>query len=303
MRTSRLILAAWALAGPILLLGLAPLLDGLGRRIRAILQSRAGPPLIQGYVDLAKLAGKHEVSAAANPLTMVMPYLALAAAVAAGMLLPLGGRAPFGFAGDVVVLIYLLGLSTVALVIGGSATGSPYSFVGGSRELLLLLFVEPVVAGAFFVLALKAGTFRLAEMVAWHVAHGPSVSLALAGLAVLLALLAYLGKLPFDLSEAEQELMGGVLVEFGGRRLALYRWALFVRWLVVAWLVAETFAPTPLPALLAVPFTVLKVFVLFCLAAVLESLVARLRIEHARVYLVQIAFLLALAIAFALIGA
>jgi formate hydrogenlyase subunit 4 len=294
---------AWGLLGPVLLLSLAPLLDGIGRRIHAVLQSRVGPPLSQGYLDLSKLAGKEDLVSAPNTLTAWLPYVALAATVSAGLLLPVAGRAPLGFAGDVMVVIYLLGLSTVALAVAGSATGSPYAFLGASRELLLLLFVEPVVACAFLVLALKAGTFRLDAMVAWQAAHGLSASSALAAAAVFLSLLAYLGKLPFDLSEAEQELTGGVLVEFGGRRLALFKWALFVRWLVVAWLVVEVFVPTPLPPAAGILVTVLKVLVLFAVLAALESLVARLRIQHARVFLFNVAFLIVFAIAFALIGA
>jgi hypothetical protein len=181
-----------------------------------------------------------------------MPYVALAAAVTAGLLLPVGGRSPLGFAGDGVVFLYLLALSSVALAVAGSASSSPFAFLGASREMMLLFFVEPVVACALFVVGLKAGSFRLLDAAVWHGLHGPGISGALAGVGLLLALLGYMGRLPFDLPEAEQELMGGATIEFGGRRLALLRWTLFVRWLVVAWLVAEVFVPTPLPAVPAV---------------------------------------------------
>lgn len=294
---------AWGLLVPLLLFIASPLLDGIARQIRARLESRAGPPLLQGYVDLAKLVGKHEVSSGTGRLAGVMPYVALAAAVSAGALLPVAGLSPLGFAGDGIVLLYLLGLSSVALVLAGSATGSPFGFLGVGREMLLLLFVEPVVAGALFVAGLKAGTFRLAEIVAWQGAHGPGVSGVLAGVGVLLALLGYMGRLPFDLSEADQELMGGTMIEFGGRRLALLRWTLFVRWLVVAWLVAEVFAPTPLPFLPGLLVTALKVLVLFALASAMSALVARLRIDHVRAFLVQVGLLMVFAVVFALIGA
>jgi formate hydrogenlyase subunit 4 len=294
---------AWALFGPLVLLAGAPLLDGLARQIRARLESRAGPPLLQGYIDLAKLAGKREVSAAVGRLAGMMPPLALGAAVTAGVLLPIGGAAPLGFAGDGVVFLYLLALSSVALALAGSASASPFGFLGASREMMLLIFVEPVVAGALFVVGLKAGSFRLAEAVAWQAAHGPGVSGVLAGVGVLLALLGYMGRLPFDLPEADQELMGGTTIEFGGPRLALLRWTLFVRWLVVAWLVAEVFAPTPLPPALGIPVTVVKVLVLFAVSSAASALVARLRIDHTRAYLMQVGLLMGFAVVFALIGA
>jgi formate hydrogenlyase subunit 4 len=96
--------------------------------------------------------------------------------------------------------------------------------------------------------------------------------------------------------------MGGVSVEFGGRRLALLHWTQFVRWLVVAWLVAEVFVPTPLPLVLALPATALKVLVLFGLTMAASALLARLKVDRARAYLAQVGLLMGFAVVFALIG-
>lgn len=293
---------AWAVIAPALVLGLSPLLDGLARKVRARLESRAGPPLLQGYLDLAKLSGKREVSAGVGTLANRLPWVALAAAVTASLLLPIGGRTPLGFAGDGIVLLYLLALSSAAMALAGSATASPFAFLGLSREMLLLLFVEPIVACALFVVGLKAGSFRLADDVAWLSAHGPGISGLLAAAGLLLALVGYMGRLPFDLPEADQELMGGSSVEFGGRRLALLRWTLFVRWLVVAWFAAEVFVPIPLPLALAVPATLVKTGLVFALAAVASALVTRLRVDLARAYLVQVGVLMGFAVLFTFIG-
>jgi formate hydrogenlyase subunit 4 len=254
-------------------------------------------------VDLAKLAGKREVSAGTGSLAAMLPWAALGAAVTAGLLLPVGGRTPLGFAGDGLVLLYLLALSSAAMALAGSASASPFAFLGVSREMLLLFFVEPIVACALFVACLKAGSFRLAEAAAWQAAHGPGVSGVLAAVGLLLALLGYMGRLPFDLPEADQEIMGGTSVEFGGRRLALFRWTLFVRWLVVAWLVAEVFLPVPWPPAFALVATLVKVGLVFTLAAGASALLARVRVDHARAYLVQVGLLMGFAVVFALIGA
>ena len=294
---------AWAVIGPALLLAVAPLLDGAARRIRARLESRQGPPLLQGYIDLAKLLDKHEVSSGVNPLATLMPWVALAAAVTAGLLVPVGGVSPLGFAGDGVVVLYLLALSSAALALAGSATASPFAFLGVGREMLLLFMVEPIVACALFVAGMRCGSFGLADAVAYQTRHGPGVSGVLALAALLAALLGYMGRLPFDLPEADQELMGGTSIEFGGRRLALLRWTLFVRWLVVAWLAAEVFVPTPLPVVLAVPLAIVKIAGLFALAAAVSALVARLRVDRARVLLWQVSLLAGFAIVFALVGA
>jgi formate hydrogenlyase subunit 4 len=293
----------WALIGPALLLAVSPFLDGLARQVRSRLESRAGPPLQQGYLDLAKLVSKSEVSSGRGVLADGMPVLALVAAITAGLLLPVGGVAPLGFAGDGLVVLYLLALSSVAMAVAGSATGSPFAFLGASRELTLVLLVEPVVACALFVAALKTGSFRLAEISAWQAAHGPGVSGLLAGLALLLALPGIMGRLPFDLPEAEQELMGGASIEFGGPRLALLRWTMFVRWLVVTWFVAEVFAPTPLPIGLAIPLLPFKILALFLVVAVATALIARLRLDHTRALLTRVGVLAGLAVVFALVGA
>ena len=189
----------WAIVVPLALLAISPLLDGLARKIRARLHSRVGPPIIQGYLDLVKLAGKTDVTPVVNTLTNFLPFLAISAAVTAGVLLPISDFAPFSFAGDLILVLYLLGLSTVAVVLGGAASGNPYSFLGAGRELQLLLFTEPVLAFSLFVLAVKAGTLRLSEIVLWHAQNGYTLSTVLAGIAALSALLPYFGKLPFDL--------------------------------------------------------------------------------------------------------
>uniref|UniRef100_A0A832MKF5 NADH-quinone oxidoreductase subunit H n=1 Tax=Eiseniibacteriota bacterium TaxID=2212470 RepID=A0A832MKF5_UNCEI len=294
---------AWAVAGPAVALGLAPLLDGVARRLRARLEARVGPPLLQGYLDLAKLSEKREVSAGAGGLAETMPVVALAAAGAAGALLPAGGVAPLGFAGDAVVVLYLLGLSSAALALAGSAAGSPYGLLGAGREMLLMLAVEPVAACALFVAAIRTGTFRLDGLVAGQAALGPSVSSALALAGMLLALAATMGRPPFDLAEAEQELMGGPAAEYGGRRLALLRWAALVRALVVAWLVAEVLLPAPVHPALAVPLAAVKTLAVFAFAAAAGVLVARLRLDHARAWAVQLAIVMGFAVVFALVGA
>lgn len=293
---------AWVIVAPIVLLAVSPLLDGLARKIRARLHSRVGPPIIQGYLDLVKLAGKADVTPTVNALTNFLPFLALSSAVAAGVLLPVSDFAPLSFAGDLLSVLYLLGLSTVAIVLGGAASGNPYSFLGASRELQLLLFVEPVLAFALFVLAVKARTFRLSEIVFWHAQNGYTLSTTLAGISALSAILPYFGKLPFDLAEAEQEIMGGVLLEQAGWRLALFRWTFFVKWFVVTWFFCELFLPVLAPFPLSLLVTVVKVFVVFCIASVFETLLARLRLDHARVFFIHVAFFVLFALAFALIG-
>jgi formate hydrogenlyase subunit 4 len=283
---------------------LSPLIEGILRKLKAFVHSRIGPPLTQPYLDLLKLLGKEDLRSDPGWLAAVAPALALGSVLVLALLVPMGYAAPLGGAGDVIVLIYVASMSAVFLILAAFATGSPYASVGGSREMMLLLSVEPVMAVALIVAAVKAGTLASGQILAWQIVHGPTVSTAIAGVALFLALQAQSGKLPFDISEADQELMGGPLVEFSGPRLALFRWALWAKQLVLAFLLVELYLPWPrvgiYPADLAL--TLIKALVVLVLVAVIDVVNPRLRVEQAMRYYLGVALSAGAALAFAVIG-
>lgn len=184
------------------------------------------------------------------------------------------------------------------------ASGSPYAYVGSSREMMMALSVEPILAIALTVGAFKAGTLALGGMVAFQVQNGPSISMTIAGLAFFLALQAQSGKLPFDIAEADQEIMGGPLVEQSGPRLALLRWAMWTKQLVLAFLLVEVFLPWPRFGILPVDLAAsgVKVLVVLLLVAVVNVVNPRLRIDQAMGYYVRVALSSLSALAFAVIG-
>lgn len=121
---------------------------------------------------------------------------------------------------------------------------------------------------------------------------------------MLLALQAQAGKIPFDIAEADQELMGGPLVEQSGPRLALFRWALWVKQLVFAFLLVEVFAPWPRIGILPIDLGIaaVEVSVVLFLVAVVDAVNPRLRIEQALSYFVRVGVAVLAALAFALVG-
>jgi formate hydrogenlyase subunit 4 len=194
--------------------------------------------------------------------------------------------------------------SVTLLVLIGFASGSPYAALGGSREIMLLLSVEPVMATALVVGALKAGTLATGGILEWHAQHGPAISMAIAGVAFFLALQAQTGKLPFDIPEADQEIMGGPLVEQAGPRLALLRWALWSRQLVLTLLLVELFLPWPRTGALAadLPLALLKALGVLVLVAVIDVVNPRLRIDQALGYYLRVVFSALAGLAFAVVG-
>lgn len=283
---------------------LAPLCEGLLRKLRALVHSRVGPPVTQCYVDLLKLLGKEDLRADAGAVSALAPAMMLGAVLALATLVPMGALPPLGFGGDIIVLISVAGMGAVFLILTAFASGSPFAFVGGSREMMMLLTVEPAVAVALIVGAVKAGTLVTGDIAAWHAAAGPTISMTLAGLVVFLALQAQAGKLPFDVAEADQELMGGPLVELSGPRLAMVRWAIWARQLVFALLLVEVFVPWPRLGLFPLDLALAlgKALVVLVLVAVVDVVNPRLRIEQAMGYYMRVAFSAVAALAFAVIG-
>ena len=282
----------------------SPLCEGIMRKLRAAIHSRIGPPITQPYWDLFKLLGKEDLRATGGAVYASMPALTLASVLLLAALIPMGTAAPLAFAGDLIVVLYVAAMSGVLIMLAGFASSSPYASIGSSREMMMLLSVEPILAIALIVGAFKARTLTLGGMAAWQVQHGPSISMAIAGVAFFLALQAVAGKLPFDIAEADQEIMGGSLVEQSGPRLALFRWAIWTKQLVLAVLLVEVFFPWPhfgnyLVDLVA---TIVKVLVVLVLVTVIDVVNPRLRIDQAMGYFMRVAVSSLAALAFAVIG-
>lgn len=283
---------------------LSPLFEGLLRKVRAALHSRIGPPITQPYWDLLKLLGKEDLRSGGGAVYSSLPPLVLGSLLLLATLVPMGAAAPLSFAGDMIVVLYVAAMSSVLIMLNAYASGSPYASVGSSREMMMALSVEPILAIALVVGAFKAGTLALGGMTAFQVQNGPSISMTIAGLAFFLALQAQSGKLPFDTAEADQEIMGGPLVEQSGPRLALLRWAMWTKQLVLAFLLVEVFLPWPRFGLLPVDLAIsgLKVLVVLLLVEVVDVVNPRVRIDQAMGYFVRVALASLSALAFAVIG-
>jgi formate hydrogenlyase subunit 4 len=304
-------MTAWLIKGFLLCLlnvaaalFLSPLCEGIMRKLRAAIHSRIGPPVTQPYWDLLKLLGKEDLRSTGGIVYASLPAFTLGSALLLATLIPMGSAAPLAFAGDMIVVIYVAAMSGVLLMLGGFASASPYASIGSSREMMMLLSVEPILAIALSVGAFKAKTLAVGGIANWQVQNGPCISMAIAGVAFFLALQAIAGKLPFDIAEADQEIMGGPLVEQSGPRLALFRWAMWVKQLVLAFLLVEVFFPWPhFGNYLIDPIaTIVKVLMVLVLVAVIDVVNPRLRIDQALGYYMRVAFSSLAALAFAVIG-
>lgn len=261
---------------------LAPLFTGITRKLRARLHSRQGPPVLQPYYDLFKLFGKDDCQVSPDLLHRAAPMIVFTGATAAALLVPMGIPAPLNFGGDGLVLIYLLTFSAIGTVLAGLSSKSPFAATGASREMMLLLVVEPVMAAAFFTFAAKAGSLGLWDIAITIPQVGWAFSLLIAFCAGLLAIQAESAKLPFDIAEAETEIIGGPYAEYSGISLAAFEWAYMIRHVVLASLLATLVGQWPTaPGIVGLLLHPIKVLIILCLVEAIAALNPRVRITQA----------------------
>ncbi len=285
------------LSQALLLLLVAPLFSGFSRVLRAKMHNRRGPSIFQNYRDIAKLMKRQKVvPEPAGWIFHATPYIMIASMLLVAAIIPVfTSQSPLGWVGDLILVIYLFALSRVFFVLSGLETGSTFGGIGAGRELLLSSLVEPVMLLVLFVIALLASSTNLG-VISTKVVSGMvpySVAVWLGAVAFAFTFYVEMGKVPFDLAEAEQELQEGPLTEYSGRSLALMMWGIYLRQLVVVSLFVAVFIPfgavigNPsgtsllLLGLLAVIAFFLKAAIFYFVIGVLENAVARARFLNA----------------------
>jgi formate hydrogenlyase subunit 4 len=291
----------------VLALGLAPLFEGILRKITARIQSRQGPPLLQPYFDLLKLLGKEDIESGHSPrMQRFAALLSLATVLTVAVQIPMGGQAPLGGQSDVILLIYLLTLSGISTLLAALAAGSTYSLVGMSREMMAMMTLEPLLAVAIVIGAVHTGTLRLDQVLNGAVYTSgmfPVAGLIILGI-ILFALQAFVGRMPFDTAEAETEIMEGPMIEYSGPKLALFKYARMVKLFLYTALFVALFVPwgqTGFYPLDVIIFLV-KVTVLVLLVTLIAATHARYRIDQAIRYYAGLFGLALVALVFAVSG-
>ena len=177
---------------------------GIERIVRARMQNRMGPPLLQPFYDFIKLMEKrplmvHSFHASMGIVYFISTWFAMA-------VLMLGN--------DLLIAIFFHVISVLALTIGAFSVRSSYSIIGAMRELIHLVSYEPVIILMVVAFYLVSGSFDIAQILSYD--GIPLLQLPLVFLAFLGTLPMLLHKSPFDIAEAHQEIIGGPDIEYSG---------------------------------------------------------------------------------------
>ena len=286
--------------GGVFALAVGLFFKALDRRVEARLQRRVGPPLVQPWLDMAKLLTQETLipKTACRPAFLLAPIFGFTGMAVCAAFIPVPGVFDGLFnMGDLLVLFYLLPIPAMAIMLGGSASSSPFGAVGFSREMLMMLAYETPLLMILLAVAMLVGKglhggdwgaeFSLLKIVEWQQGNG---SLGLnpvmipAFLAYLIFLPGTMGVLPFDIPEAETEIVEGPLLEYGGPLLALFHVTSALKTFVVLGLGVALFFPGTISAWWPVNLIwfALKCLVLMLLSLTLvKTAMGRFRIDQA----------------------
>jgi formate hydrogenlyase subunit 4 len=234
----------------VLVLLLAPLFTGFVRKVRALLQRRQGPPLIQPYRDLVRLMRKDALMAEnASWLFRVIPYLIFAATWVAASLVPTFRTGLlFSWSADLIAIIALLGSGRFFLALAGLDVGTSFGGIGSSREVMIASLAEPAMIMIVFTLALIGGSTQLSTMAEFMASSnvGLRVSLGLALIALFMVAIAENGRIPVDNPATHLELTmvhEAMVLEYSARHLALIELSSSLKLILYVSVIACLFAP------------------------------------------------------------
>jgi len=282
--------------GILFLIGYSFFAEWFDRKMYAKMQNRVGPPLLQPFADFVKLLSKEDITpdGVEKGAYNVLPILAFTAVVTSFIYIPVFmSTTPVGFQGDLLLILYMLTLPTILLFLVGWYSRNTFATIGAYRAVSQLFVYEVPLFIVALGPALWVKSWALGDIVSFQ-QHNLWLFLIqpIGFMIMIICLQAKLERIPFDIPEAETEIVGGPLVEYSGRKLALFRIATDILMVSGAALIAALYlgGPSvgvsldslPIAAAAVIGFIafLLKTLLIVFMLALIRAAFARLRIDQ-----------------------
>lgn len=290
MNTALFLIKIMIFPGLLFLFVYSLVVQWIDRKLYARMQNRVGPPFIQPLADFIKLLSKETIipDNIDRILFRILPYISFASVITSFLFIPVYKSAPvFSYEGDLIVVAYLLTIPTLVLALAGWTSCSSYSIIGGIRCITQLFAYEV----PFFLAILTPGIIletwnirEIADKFPGFLRANPVYIIPVA-IAFIVAIISLQGKLerkPFDIPDAETELVAGPFVEYSGRLFAIFRVTIDMEMVAGVSLVAAIFFGGPHSLFFPLGFMLylLKTLIIVFILAYIKSATARIRIDQ-----------------------
>jgi NADH-quinone oxidoreductase subunit H len=257
-------------------------LGGLGwwleRKLTARFQYRVGPPWYQNFIDIAKLFLKETIipQNSLKVLFVISPLICFSSALLFTLIASEGYFLQYNFLGDVLVMLYLLVIPSLFIILGGFASSNPLALAGSSREIKLMLAYEFVFVISLIISIVKSGgNLLLTEIIKNQIQNGTYLGSLSGWIGFILSIFyiqAKLGLPPFDIPEAEQEIVSGPFIEYSGPLLGFYKLSKLLLYFSLPLFIISLFWPKNF---------IYKYLLLILIISVMKNINPRLRIKNA----------------------
>ncbi|MFH1194641.1 MAG: complex I subunit 1 family protein [bacterium] len=276
------------------------LVGWVDRKVTARFTYRVGPPLFQNFNDFFKLLGKETiiVKEGIHYLFIVAPFVAFGVMVLISSMIGTILFYQVGLGADLIVVMYLLMIYSVMIILGGASTGNVYSSVGAGREIKLLLADELAFILICLVPIIKSGyQIKLDAILSAQITNGAFIGSASGIIAFIIGLLCIQAKMaltPFNIPEAETELVEGPLMEYSGPPLAFWKLTQMLMYVAFPFLLILLFWGGSEIIGIGILWFILKFLLIVVLIIIIKNTNPRIRIDTALHFFWKIATPLAI---------
>ncbi|HZK87614.1 MAG TPA: NADH-quinone oxidoreductase subunit H [Anaerovoracaceae bacterium] len=235
----------------IVIILVAPLVNGIINKVKAFTQKRKGAPLLQMYFDLFKLIKKSAVvSDVSSWIFKATPYIVFSTSLVAALLVPVTTMiSPVWFAGDIILLVYILALGRFFMMLAALDTASTFGGMGASREAMISSLIEPSILITLITVGLIAKSTSAYQIM--NFMKGVDTPLIhpvyiMAFIAFFIIIIAETSRTPVDDPSTHLELTmvhEAMVLEYSGRSLALMELGAAIKQLLFITLLVNIFIP------------------------------------------------------------